>query len=128
MPTRCTTQWEDCVQEQLADTSEQLVRFPSGGQPVYLLEGQLHLPPDQYAEAGYPGVILCHPQPAGSSMDDPLVRRLAVDLATAGVATPRLNLRGVRPHPGQQAGRPPVPPGPSGATGHVPRPPGGPPP
>jgi len=103
MPTRCTTQWEDCVQEQLADTSEQLVRFPSGGQPVYLLEGQLHLPPDQHAEAGYPGVILCHPQPAGSSMDDPLVRRLAADLATAGLATLRFNFRGVGHSQGQQS-------------------------
>src|SRR5258706_14037014 len=112
MPTRCTTQWEDCVQEQLADTSEQLVRFPSGGQPVYLLEGQLHLPPDQYAEAGYPGVILCHPQPTGSSMDDPLVRRLAVDLATAGVATLRVHLLRVGPRPGLASEAPPGPQGP----------------
>src|SRR5258708_34526847 len=109
MPTRCTTQWEDCVQEQLADTSEQLVRFPSGGQPVYLLEGQLHLPPDQYAEAGYPGVILCHPQPAGSSMDDPLVRRLAADLATAGLATLRFNFCRGGPRPGPHVDGPPGP-------------------
>src|SRR5260370_7986182 len=109
MPTRCTTQWEDCVQEQLADTSEQLVRFPSGGQPVYLLEGQLHLPPDQHAEAGYPGVILCHPQPAGSSMDDPLVRRLAADLATAGLATLRFNFRGFGHSHAPHAACPPAP-------------------
>src|SRR5258707_15383591 len=96
MPTRCTTQWEDCVQEQLADTSEQLVGFPSGGQPVYLLEGQLHLPPDKHAEAGYPGVILRHPHPAGSSMADALRRGLAAHPAPAEARHYPFRLRVVR--------------------------------
>lgn len=85
----------------MADSFEQPVRFPSAGQPPLLLEGML----GRLAGASSnqrPAAILCHPQPASSSMDDALIRRLASDLAGAGLVTLRFNFRGVGGSEGQQ--------------------------
>jgi alpha/beta superfamily hydrolase len=70
------------------------VRFdslrPSG---AVELEGRLHLPA---GEALAPGVVLCHPHPAGGGeMDVPLIRRLADELSSAGFASLRFNFGGV---------------------------------
>lgn len=70
------------------------VRFdslrPSG---AIELEGRLHLPG---AEAKAPGVVLCHPHPAGAGeMDVSLIRYLADELASDGFAALRFNFGGV---------------------------------
>jgi uncharacterized protein len=70
------------------------VRFASrrAGGPVEL-EGRLHLPA---GEAFAPGVVLCHPHPSGGgTMDVPLIRRLADELSSAGLAALRFNFGGV---------------------------------
>lgn len=81
---------------------ERLVRFPAAGRPAVMLEGTLALPEMAPPANGYPVAVLCHPQPAGSSMDDPLLRRLAADLATAGLIVLRFNFRGVGASEGEQ--------------------------
>ena len=81
---------------------ERLVRFPAAGRPAVMLEGTLALPETAPPADGYPVAVLCHPQPAGSSMDDPLLRRLAGDLATAGLIVLRFNFRGVGASEGEQ--------------------------
>lgn len=87
----------------MADFVEQPVRFPSAGQPPLLLEGVLARPAfDDAGSRRRAGAVLCHPQPASSSMDDTLVRRLAHDLASAGLVTLRFNFRGVGGSEGQQ--------------------------
>ena len=48
-------------------TDEKPISFSSRGQPSLLLEGVLHTPND--AELA-PIIILCHPQPASSDMND----------------------------------------------------------
>jgi alpha/beta superfamily hydrolase len=67
-----------------------------------MLEGNLTQPTTQRPENGYPVAVLCHPQPASSSMDDPLLRQLANALATAGVIVLRFNFRGVGASEGEQ--------------------------
>lgn len=67
-----------------------------------MLQGNLALPDEPAPENGYPAAVLCHPQPAGSSMDDPLLRQLANDLATAGLIVLRFNFRGVGESEGEQ--------------------------
>ncbi|GAC1393356.1 MAG: Dot/Icm type IV secretion system effector CoxH3 [Ktedonobacteraceae bacterium] len=49
-----------------------------------------------------PGVILCHPQPASSDMNDTLTAVLARRLADAGMLALRFNFRGVAKSQGQQ--------------------------
>ena len=85
-------------------TTEYSISFPSAGRPPLLLEGALARPEENSAGGSRQpaGVILCHPQPATSTMDDPLVRRLANSLATAGFMTLRFNFRGVSRSQGQQ--------------------------
>lgn len=78
--------------------SEEAVRFPSRGSPSVPLVGQLRLPEGRVGHV--PGVILCHPQPLISDMEDPLIARLARDLASAGMAALRFNFRGVAPSGG----------------------------
>jgi uncharacterized protein len=79
------------------------VSFPSAGRPPFLLEGMLARPEQPVAPGGWrAGAILCHPQPATSAMDDPLLRRLALDLAAAGLIALRFNFRGVGASQGQQ--------------------------
>lgn len=86
----------------MADSSEQTVRFSSAGQPPLLLEGMLSRPAARHGDERHAAAILCHPQPASSSMDDALVRRLASDLTAAGFITLRFNFRGVGGSEGQQ--------------------------
>lgn len=79
---------------------ERRISFPSKGQPAFLLEGVIH------AATGVekaPVVLLCHPQPASSDMNDPLTVALAKRLAEAGMIALRFNFRGVGHSQGQQS-------------------------
>ncbi|MGO8946389.1 MAG: alpha/beta hydrolase [Ktedonobacterales bacterium] len=82
-------------------TVEYNISFPSAGRPPLLLEGVLARPAESSA-GPQAGAILCHPQPATSTLDDPLLRRLASSLATAGLLALRFNFRGVAGSQGQQ--------------------------
>ncbi len=86
----------------MADFIERQIRFPSAGRPAVTLEGNLAQPTTQPPEHGNAVAVLCHPQPASSSMDDPLLRHLASALATAGVIVLRFNFRGVGASEGEQ--------------------------
>lgn len=78
---------------------EQPITFSSRGQPSFLLEGMLHAP----KEGGLaPVIVLCHPQPASSDMNDTLTIALARQLAEAGMIALRFNFRGVGKSQGQQ--------------------------
>jgi alpha/beta superfamily hydrolase len=78
---------------------ERPVNFSSRGRPSLLLEGVLHTPND--AEFA-PIIILCHPQPASSDMNDPLNSILARKLAEMGMFVLRFNFRGVGNSQGHQ--------------------------
>jgi uncharacterized protein len=78
---------------------EQPVTFPSKGQPTFLLEGMVHTPPK--AEAA-PIVVLCHPQPASSDMNDVMTVALARSICESGMIAVRFNFRGVGKSQGQQ--------------------------
>ena len=80
-------------------TDERLISFSSRGQSSVLLEGILHTPND--AELA-PIIILCHPQPASSDMNDTLDTDLAHKLAEMGMFALRFNFRGVGKSQGQQ--------------------------
>jgi alpha/beta superfamily hydrolase len=80
-------------------TAEKPISFSSRGQPSLLLEGVLHTPND--AELA-PIIILCHPQPASSDMNDTLNSTLARRLAETGMLALRFNFRGVGKSQGQQ--------------------------
>jgi len=91
-----------------SDIIEQRVTFPSAGRPPLALEGALaraaftslaNAPAPQGTQAA---ALLCHPQPATSSMDDPLTRLIARELAAAGLITLRFNFRGVGASGGEQ--------------------------
>lgn len=82
-----------------ATQTEQAITFHSKGQPALLLEGVVHT--GQKAENA-PLVLLCHPQPASSNMDDPLLVTLARHLADSGMIVLRFNFRGVGRSQGQQ--------------------------
>jgi alpha/beta superfamily hydrolase len=79
--------------------SEKPVTFFSRGQPAFQLEGVVHAPasPEQA-----PVVILCHPQPASSDMNDSLLVETARKLAEDGMLALRYNFRGVGQSQGQQ--------------------------
>ncbi len=79
--------------------SEKPVTFFSRGQPAFQLEGVVHAPasPEQA-----PVVILCHPQPASSDMNDSLLVETARKLAEGGMLALRYNFRGVGQSQGQQ--------------------------
>lgn len=79
--------------------TERPISFPSKGQPAFMLEGIVHEPVQ--AERA-PVVVLCHPQPASSDMNDPLTVELAKSLACAGIIALRFNFRGVGKSQGQQ--------------------------
>lgn len=79
--------------------AERTIVFKSAGQPSFLLEGVLHLP--RKVEQA-PVVILCHPQPPSSDMNDVLTVVLAKQLAEAGMVALRFNFRGVGNSQGQQ--------------------------
>ena len=78
---------------------ERPVTFQSKGQPSFLLEGVVHVPA---ARDPAPVVVLCHPQPASSDMNDTLTVALARGLAEAGMFALRFNFRGVGKSQGQQ--------------------------
>ncbi len=80
--------------------AEQFITFPSKGQPAFLLEGVIHAPAQ--AEMA-PVIILCHPQPASSNIQDPLTQLLATRLAEANMVALRFNFRGVGKSQGQQS-------------------------
>jgi alpha/beta superfamily hydrolase len=80
---------------------ERAVRFPSAGQPSFLLEGILHEPWRTQAEQKVPVVILCHPHPVSSDLHDPLIVSLAAHLAESGMLALRFNYRGVGKSGGQ---------------------------
>jgi alpha/beta superfamily hydrolase len=86
----------------MADFIERPIRFPAAGRPTVMLDGNLTVPAAQPPASGYAVAVLCHPQPASSSMDDPLLRQLASALATAGVIVLRFNFRGVGASEGEQ--------------------------
>ncbi len=79
--------------------AEKPITFHSKGQPAYTLEGVVHAP--KQAEH-VPVVILCHPQPASSDMNDNLIVALAKNIAEAGMIALRFNFRGVGRSQGQQ--------------------------
>jgi alpha/beta superfamily hydrolase len=64
-----------------------------------LLEGVLHIPAEKKFA---PTIVLCHPQPASSDMNDLLVVALAHRLAEIGMLAMRFNFRGVGKSEGQQ--------------------------
>src|SRR5450631_772655 len=78
--------------------SERHITFQSKGQPAFPLEGVVHLPA-KLEQA--PIIILCHPQPASSDMQDPLTVALAKKLALEGMLALRFNFRGVGKSQGQ---------------------------
>lgn len=79
--------------------AERAITFYSKGQPMFLLEGMLHIPA-RVEQA--PVVVLCHPQPASGDMQDTLTVVLARSLATSGMIVVRFNFRGVGKSQGQQ--------------------------
>lgn len=90
-------------------TSCRPITFLSRGKPSFILEGVLHEPikteSDPIGEAKQrlaPIVVLCHPQPASSDMNDPLTVALAEHLSAAGMKALRFNFRGVGKSQGQQ--------------------------
>lgn len=70
------------------------VRFPSSRPAGNIqLEGRLHLP---NGDGPHPGVVLCHPHPAGGGqMDVPLLSVMADFLCSRGFAVLRFNFAGV---------------------------------
>jgi alpha/beta superfamily hydrolase len=80
-------------------SAERPVTFQSKGQPSFLLEGGVHVPT---VREPAPVVVLCHPQPASSDMNDSLIVALAQSLAEAGMIVLRFNFRGVGKSQGQQ--------------------------
>ena len=79
--------------------AERPITFHSKGQPAYLLEGVIHSPTNT---GPAPAILLCHPQPASSDMNDSLTVALARGLAAAGIIAIRFNFRGVGKSQGQQ--------------------------
>ncbi len=80
--------------------------FSSRGLPSLRLEGIVHKPASTAIEdmkAGAPVVVLCHPQPASSDMQDTLTALLARHLAESGMIALRFNFRGVGKSQGQQS-------------------------
>jgi uncharacterized protein len=83
-----------------AAQTEHIITFHSKGQPAFLLEGIIHEPRTQGSLA--PIVVICHPQPASSDMNDALNVALACSLSEAGMLVLRFNFRGVGRSQGQQ--------------------------
>ncbi len=79
--------------------AEQPITFPTKGQPSFLLEGVVHAP---VKAEQVPVVVLCHPQPASSDMNDTLTVALAKNLAVSGMIALRFNFRGVARSQGKQ--------------------------
>lgn len=88
----------------MAAVTEYPVQFSSAGTETLLLEGNLALAERsaEDREKQRPLVVVCHPQPLTTTMDDPLTARITSDLARAGFLALRFNFRGV----GQSQGEP----------------------
>lgn len=86
----------------VADPLDLPVSFPSAGRPSYQLVGILSGTAGRDDGPPRAAAILCHPQPATSSMDDPLLREVALGLARVGLVALRFNFRGVGASEGQQ--------------------------
>ena len=83
----------------LSEQTERPIIIHSKGQPALRLEGIVHTPTKvEHA----PVIVLCHPQPASSDMNDSLTATLARSLAAAGMIALRFNFRGVGHSQGQQ--------------------------
>lgn len=94
---------------------ERPVTFRSRGKPALQLEGILHIPDTLADRAGEEGgsaertkaaapvIVLCHPQPASSDMQESLTAQMARALARAGMLALRFNFRGVGKSQGQQS-------------------------
>ncbi|HXR65245.1 MAG TPA: CocE/NonD family hydrolase, partial [Ktedonobacteraceae bacterium] len=82
-----------------ATASEKPIIFPSRGQPSFQLEGVVHTPASPEKA---PVVVLCHPQPASSDMNDSLLLETARKLVEDGMIVLRYNFRGVGRSQGQQ--------------------------
>jgi alpha/beta superfamily hydrolase len=85
----------------MALSEERPVVFPSRDRSAILLEGMLHVPAPS-ASSSFPAVILCHPQPASSNMNDELILSLAQELAKNGFLALRFNFRGAGRSQGEQ--------------------------
>jgi alpha/beta superfamily hydrolase len=81
---------------------ERSVRFLSRDRQPYQLEGVLHFPLVSRFAPPWPVAVLCHPQPASSDMNDPLLLCLARELALNGMLALRFNFRGVGRSQGEQ--------------------------
>lgn len=81
---------------------ERSVRFLSRDRQPNQLEGMLHFPSVSQFASPLPAVVLCHPQPASSDMNDSLLLTLARELALNGVLALRFNFRGVGRSQGEQ--------------------------
>jgi alpha/beta superfamily hydrolase len=79
--------------------TERPIHFHSRGNPAFLLEGIVHEP---IKVEHAPVIVLCHPQPASSNMNDTLTVGLARSLAEMGMIAVRFNFRGVGNSQGQQ--------------------------
>jgi len=79
--------------------TERPITFYSKGQPALLLEGVVHAPVKAEQAAV---IILCHPQPASSDMNDTLIVALARSLAASGMIALRFNFRGEAESQGNQ--------------------------
>lgn len=79
--------------------AERPITFSSRGQPSMLLEGMIHAPTGVELA---PIIVLCHPQPASSDMNDTLNVALAHRLAESGMLAIRFNFRGVGSSQGKQ--------------------------
>ncbi len=86
----------------MALNEERPVVFPSRDRSAILLEGVLHMPDSTAFRPPFPAIILCHPQPASSNMNDELVLFLAQELARNGFLALRFNFRGVGRSQGEQ--------------------------
>lgn len=80
-------------------TVEKSISFTSRGKPSLILEGILHSPNNARLA---PIILLCHPQPASSDMNDLLNCALAQKFAETGMYALRFNFRGVGKSQGQQ--------------------------
>ena len=83
----------------LSALAERPITFYSKGQPALLLEGVVQAPIK--AEQA-PVIVLCHPQPASSNMNESLTVSLAQSFAKAGMIALRFNFRGAGQSQGQQ--------------------------
>ncbi len=83
----------------LSALAERPITFYSKGQPALLLEGVVQAPIK--AEQA-PIIVLCHPQPASSNMNESLTVALAQSFAKAGMIALRFNFRGAGQSQGQQ--------------------------